>query len=452
RRSRGRGEHPARPQGAVPEPEEREVPRLDPHAPAERRRPAGAAARGEHASVQAAGAARRLPARVQGQEDPHEGAAALRERRQVARREGAGRHREPRAERARHQLLPGRPAGVHRGRSLEPHGRPFAARAGGGAAEGRGARDPQEREPGGRDRGDPVAHHRGGGSRCRRCRSRPGRCADHRAGGRAEGRRGRACRRREGRERRQGQGRRSREARRGRQGREEREEITLEKSAVIRLIVGLGNPGKEYERTRHNAGFWLLERFASANGIALRKDPKFQALVGRHEATGAWLLEPQSFMNASGRAVQMLAGFFKIKPEEILVVHDELDFPPGVAKMKQGGGIAGHNGLKDISQRIASHDYWRLRIGVGKPPADAEGADYVLQRPPAEEKEAIDAAIQKALDLLPMMLAGDMQGAMNKLHTEDKPPAPAKKEPEKKEAPVKEPEKKEPEKKGLLSG
>ena len=221
---------------------------------------------------------------------------------------------------------------------------------------------------------------------------------------------------------------------------------------MIRLVVGLGNPGKEYERTRHNAGFWLVERFASANGIALRKDPKFQALVGRHEASGAWLLEPQSFMNASGRAVQMLAGFFKIKPEEILVVHDELDFPPGVAKMKQGGGIAGHNGLKDISQRIGSHDYWRLRIGVGKPPADAEGADYVLQRPPAEEKEAIDAVIQKALELLPMMLAGDMQGAMHKLHTEEKPPAPVKKEPEKKDVPVREPEKKEPEKKGLLGG
>jgi peptidyl-tRNA hydrolase, PTH1 family len=118
-----------------------------------------------------------------------------------------------------------------------------------------------------------------------------------------------------------------------------------------------------------------------------------------------------------------------------------------VAKMKQGGGIAGHNGLKDISQRLGSHEYWRLRIGVGKPPAGDEGADYVLQRPPAEEKEAIDAAIQKALDLLPMMLGGDMQGAMNKLHTEDKPP-PVKKEPEKKEAaPVQEPEKK-----GLLSG
>jgi PTH1 family peptidyl-tRNA hydrolase len=219
---------------------------------------------------------------------------------------------------------------------------------------------------------------------------------------------------------------------------------------LIRLVVGLGNPGKEYERTRHNAGFWLVERFASANGIALRKDPKFQALVGRHDATGAWLLMPQGFMNASGRAVQMLAGFFKIKPEEILVVHDELDFPPGTAKIKQGGGIAGHNGLRDISQRIASHDYWRLRVGVGKPPPGSEGADYVLQKPSPEERAAIDASIDKALGILPQCLSGDLQGAMNKLHTEDKPPP--KKEPEKKVIPVKEPEKREPEKKGLFGG
>ena len=220
-------------------------------------------------------------------------------------------------------------------------------------------------------------------------------------------------------------------------------------------MVGLGNPGKEYERTRHNAGFWLVERFASSSGIALRKDAKFQALVGRHETSGAWLLMPQGYMNASGRAVQMLAGFFKIKPEEILVVHDELDFPPGTAKMKQGGGIAGHNGLKDISQRLASHDYWRLRVGVGKPPPGSEGADYVLQKPPAEERAAIDASIDKALGVLPQCLSGDMQGAMNKLHTEEKPPAkkePEKKEPEKKEPEKKEPEKKEPEKKGLFGG
>lgn len=209
--------------------------------------------------------------------------------------------------------------------------------------------------------------------------------------------------------------------------------------------MGLGNPGKEYERTRHNAGFWLVERFALASGLALRKEAKYQALVARHEASGAWLLMPQSYMNASGRAVQMLAGFFRIKPEEILVAHDELDFPPGVAKLKQGGGIAGHNGLKDISQRLASHDYWRLRIGVGKPPAGTEGGDYVLHKPPAEERAAIDSAIDKALGVLPLCLAGDLQTAMHKLHTEDKPrkePGPAavaKKEPEQVEA-KKEPE------------
>jgi PTH1 family peptidyl-tRNA hydrolase len=225
---------------------------------------------------------------------------------------------------------------------------------------------------------------------------------------------------------------------------------------LIRLIVGLGNPGKEYERTRHNAGFWLVERFASASGAHFRKDPKYQALVARMGqgpggagTPGAWLLLPQSFMNASGRPVQMLAGFFKIKPEEILVVHDELDFPPGTARIKQGGGIAGHNGLKDISQRIGSHDYWRLRLGVGRPASAPEMADYVLHKPSLEEKQAIDASIDNALALLPQMIAGDMQGAMLKLHSQDKPlqqakPAPAKKEPEKKQPEKKEPEKKTP--------
>jgi len=210
---------------------------------------------------------------------------------------------------------------------------------------------------------------------------------------------------------------------------------------AIRLVVGLGNPGKEYERSRHNAGFWLVERFATANHVALRKDAKFQALVGRLDPPSAWLLLPQTFMNRSGSPVQMLAGFFKIKPEEILVVHDELDFEPGVARLKQGGGIAGHNGLRDISQKLASHEYWRLRLGVGRPQPGREGADYVLEKPPAEEKSAIDAAIDKALALLPQMMSGDMQAAMNKLHTDDKPPA--------KEPPQPQPQ---PEKKGLLSG
>ena len=193
---------------------------------------------------------------------------------------------------------------------------------------------------------------------------------------------------------------------------------------AIRLVVGLGNPGKEYERTRHNAGFWLVERFAVQSGVALRKDGKFQALVGRlgtaGGTAGAWLVLPQGFMNASGHAVQMLAGFFKIPAAEILVVHDELDFAPGVAKMKQGGGIAGHNGLKDISHRLGSHDYWRLRLGIGHPGDRNVVADYVLNKPSAEDRQAIDGAIARSIEVLPLCLAGDMQGAMQKLHSFEK--------------------------------
>jgi PTH1 family peptidyl-tRNA hydrolase len=177
---------------------------------------------------------------------------------------------------------------------------------------------------------------------------------------------------------------------------------------------------------------------------------------------GLWLVMPQTFMNASGRAVQMLAGFFKIPPEEILVVHDELDFAPGTARLKQGGGIAGHNGLKDISQRLGTHDYWRLRIGVGRPAGDS-GADYVLDKPPAEEREAIEGAIARALEHVPLMLAGDMQGAMQKLHSEDKPVVkkaePGTTEPKKAEPKKAEPTKAEPtkaapkeQKAGLLKG
>ena len=206
----------------------------------------------------------------------------------------------------------------------------------------------------------------------------------------------------------------------------------------IRLIVGLGNPGKDYERTRHNAGFWLLERFAVQSGVALRKDGKYQALVGRLGAGGtsggAWLVLPQGFMNASGHAVQMLAGFFKIPPAEILVVHDELDFTPGVVKMKQGGGIAGHNGLKDISQRLGSHEYWRMRLGIGHPGDKNVVAAYVLQKPPAEDRAAIDGAIARCIEVLPFCLAGDLQGAMLKLHTAEKE-KPAEKKPQPKAEP-----------------
>jgi peptidyl-tRNA hydrolase, PTH1 family len=203
-----------------------------------------------------------------------------------------------------------------------------------------------------------------------------------------------------------------------------------------------------------------VERLALARGVTLKKDNHYQALVGKDG--GLWLVMPQTFMNASGRAVQMLAGFFKIPPEEILVVHDELDFPPGTARLKQGGGISGHNGLRDISQRLGSHEYWRLRLGVGRPTGDS-GADYVLNKPPAEEREAIDGSIARALEVMAQMIDGDMQAAMLKLHSGDKPAAPkaeapkaeAKKpEPKKAEMKKAEPKKAEPkeEKPGLLKG
>jgi len=236
---------------------------------------------------------------------------------------------------------------------------------------------------------------------------------------------------------------------------------------AIRLVVGLGNPGKEYERTRHNAGFWLVERYAQQSGVALRKDGKYQALVGRMPNNGAWLVLPQGFMNASGHAVQMLAGFFKIPAAEILVVHDELDFSPGTAKMKLGGGIAGHNGLRDISHRLGSHDYWRLRLGIGHPGDKDRVADYVLQKPSAEDRADIDEAIGRGIEILPLCLSGDLQGAMQKLHSvekvkkekpvekkaepkaEAKPAAKAAAKPEPKLEPKVEP-KPEPEKKGLF--
>src|SRR6185369_15445992 len=152
-----------------------------------------------------------------------------------------------------------------------------------------------------------------------------------------------------------------------------------------------------------------------------------------------WLVLPQSFMNASGHAVQMLAGFFKIPAAEILVVHDELDFEPGTAKMKQGGGIAGHNGLRDISHRLGTHDYWRLRLGIGHPDDRAGMSDYVLGKPSADDRAEIDEAIMRSIEILPLCLAGDMQGAMQKLHSVEKAKKekPAEKKVEKKPEPAK---------------
>lgn len=188
---------------------------------------------------------------------------------------------------------------------------------------------------------------------------------------------------------------------------------------AIRLIVGLGNPGREYEDTRHNAGCWLLDAFARAEGFGFRSENKFHGLAARgiwhdHEL---WLLKPQTFMNVSGRSVGALAQFYKIAPAEILVVHDELDLPPGNAKLKLGGGHGGHNGLKDIIAHLGSRDFWRLRLGIGHPGERAEVSNYVLNNPRREERDAIDHAIARALDVASLIIEGKQEAAMLKLHS-----------------------------------
>ncbi len=191
---------------------------------------------------------------------------------------------------------------------------------------------------------------------------------------------------------------------------------------TIRLIVGLGNPGAEYEKTRHNAGFWLVDQLA--NG-ALKRESHFQALVAKTRISGCevWLLEPQTFMNRSGQSVAALARFYKINPEEILVVHDELDLSPGVAKLKKGGSSGGHNGLKDISAALGTQDYWRLRIGIGHPRSlnlQQPVADFVLHRPRKEEQSLIEQAIEKSLRVIPIVCEGPFEKAMMELHTDQK--------------------------------
>jgi PTH1 family peptidyl-tRNA hydrolase len=193
---------------------------------------------------------------------------------------------------------------------------------------------------------------------------------------------------------------------------------------AIRLIAGLGNPGRKYERDRHNAGFWFVQRLAERTRAALHAEPKFHGKVGKLAAPGGevWLLMPQTYMNESGRSVAQLARFYKIAPEEILVAHDELDFEPGTVKLKLGGGVAGHNGLKDVHASLGTQAFWRLRIGIGHPGDRSQVADFVLHPPRAEEGGLIEESIEKALDVAPLILAGDLTGAMHKLHTKPKPP------------------------------
>ncbi|HXZ55840.1 MAG TPA: aminoacyl-tRNA hydrolase [Burkholderiales bacterium] len=188
---------------------------------------------------------------------------------------------------------------------------------------------------------------------------------------------------------------------------------------MIKLIAGLGNPGKQHERDRHNVGFWFVSRLASGERVELRPAARYHGLVGKLARPGGELrfLLPQTYMNVSGKSVGALARFYKILPEEMLVVHDELDFPPGTAKLKLGGGVAGHNGLKDIAAQLGSPGFWRLRIGIGHPGDKNLVADYVLNSPAPAERELIEGALARCMDVSRLLLDGDMQAAMLKLHT-----------------------------------
>jgi PTH1 family peptidyl-tRNA hydrolase len=188
---------------------------------------------------------------------------------------------------------------------------------------------------------------------------------------------------------------------------------------AIRLIVGLGNPGREYETTRHNVGFLWVDELARLQKLNFKSEAKFHGLTARGQLHGheVLLLKPQTFMNVSGRSVGALAQFYKIAPAEMLVVHDELDLPPGVARLKIGGGHGGHNGLKDIIAHLASKDFWRLRIGIGHPGDRAEVANYVLNDPRREERELMEQAMQKAQDIAHLVIEGKTEAAMLKLHS-----------------------------------
>ena len=194
---------------------------------------------------------------------------------------------------------------------------------------------------------------------------------------------------------------------------------------MIKLFVGLGNPGPDYEATRHNAGFWWIDALARELKVNLVPERSYYGLAGRTSVNGqsVWLLQPQTFMNLSGKSVASLARFFKIQPEEILVVHDELDLPPGQVKLKRGGSHAGHNGLRDIHAQLGSPDYWRLRIGIGHPGEKSEVANWVLKKPAPDQRTLIEDSIAHSLKAHTAMLAGDMDKATLLVHT-TKPPRP----------------------------
>jgi PTH1 family peptidyl-tRNA hydrolase len=192
----------------------------------------------------------------------------------------------------------------------------------------------------------------------------------------------------------------------------------------LKLIVGLGNPGTEYARTRHNAGFHFLDELARRHGATFRSEPRHQAELARVRIadTELWLLKPMSYMNHSGDPLRSVAAFYKVPLEGILVAYDELDFPPGVVRLKQGGGAAGHNGMRSIIAHVGDA-FWRLRIGIGHPGDRTLVLDYVLGRAPREQADLIAAAIAAAADAVPLLLTDGAQVAMTRLHTRDAAPA-----------------------------
>ncbi len=192
----------------------------------------------------------------------------------------------------------------------------------------------------------------------------------------------------------------------------------LERSFMgIKLFVGLGNPGDKYIATRHNAGFWFIDQIAAQTNCKLALDAKFFGLVSKLNQE-SWLLKPSTFMNNSGKAVVALANYYKISPAEILVIHDELDLPAGTVKLKLGGGRSG-NGIKDIIAALGTEDFWRLRLGIGHPGDKNEVVNYVLKAPLKNEKTAIDDSIMESAKLLELLLAGEFESAMQKLHTKN---------------------------------
>lgn len=188
----------------------------------------------------------------------------------------------------------------------------------------------------------------------------------------------------------------------------------------IRLLVGLANPGAEYAKTRHNAGAWVVQELARVHNVSLREESKYFGVTGRITTNGQdlRLLIPTTYMNLSGKSVAALANFFQIKPEEILIAHDELDLPPGVAKFKKGGGHGGHNGLRDTISKMGNNkEFYRLRVGIGHPGDKNKVANFVLGKAPVKEQECIDAAVDEAVRCMDILLKDGLSKAQNRLHS-----------------------------------